>query len=132
MTPTESIINKWAKNLTESIISIKYFDAAEIENMLKIQMAIAMREALGIQLSDLEKNINNLKTEIMQGGSKQLQLQSELIKIKAQKTAFGRLNANVNHLLTNAKKQDIARQAYTFIYEKLGKEALEEFKNSLK
>jgi len=131
MTPTENIINKWAKNLTKTIIETRYFDAKEIESQLKIQMTLAMRETLGIQLTNIEKNINTLKAEINQGGSKQLQLQGELIQVKAQKTAYARLNANVNNIIANDRKQDIVRKAYTYIYEHFGKEEVEKFKQTL-
>lgn len=123
---TEPYIEKWASNLTDRIVEIRYFDVAEIKTNLKLHLAMGMAECLSVQISELDKEIDVLKVEIYNyTGKKRIEMQNRLCTLKSERH-------EKNTLLTNAKfirdRHENLRSMYEAIFQEYGKDELNRLK----
>ncbi|MCU0336326.1 MAG: hypothetical protein MUF12_00555 [Sediminibacterium sp.] len=131
---TIEIIQKYAKSLTEMLMEIRYQHIDKIQTTMTVQIRMALIECLDLQITDLDRAINEVKIKIADCHNKvgmyglQQRLQAELISLKQLRHERVMANNSIKKSELHRKDKAALMITRTVIFEQFGKEKLEEIK----
>lgn len=132
---TIEIIDSFAESITNRLIDIRYFETNKIKDVLSVQLRMAMCDCLNVQIDDVQKAINTKKMQLTDaiGVDSRLQkrLQRELIELKEKRHEMQSTVNKIDIENRNYKREKALFITRELIFERFGKEALEEIKGEV-
>ena len=129
---TIEIIDSFAVSITNRLIDIRYFETNKIKDVLSVQLRMAMCDCLNVQIDDVQKAINTKKMQLTDaiGVDSRLQkrLQRELIELKEKRHEMQSTVNKIDIENRNYKREQALFITRELIFERFGKQALEEIK----
>lgn len=130
MAKIEEEIEQWSIKLSARLSEIKIWDVSEIKAILNSYLTMAMKDCLNTQTSETKNKINQTKILIANcEGRNQQKYQSQLIKLKADLHQESKLLNDVSAIIRKKDKYSIMCK---LIFDKFGKDVLEELKENVK